>query len=199
MQLTAQGLGTAASKAKVKAFEGEFAELKAQVRRAETFFGGGDADRTKLFAGADLAVTSGDQRAAVARDTERLKHTTDVIKDALRVAGETEQIGRDSLQQLHVQGETIQASRLKIRAVDESLATASRLMRGMARRIMTNKLITLVLALIMIGGIALLVYLKWFDNPSPDDMMTSAVNGTLSTDTTNATTTAAAALTTKPI
>lgn len=128
---------------------------------------------------ADLATTSGDHRAAVARDTERLRHTTDVIKDALRVAGETEQIGRDSMQQLHTQHEEIENSRLKLRAVDQSLATAGRLMRGMKRRIMTNKLISMLIALILLGGIILIVWLKWFDSSSSDDM--SSTSATLTT------------------
>jgi vesicle transport through interaction with t-SNAREs 1 len=141
-----------------------------------------------LFAGADLAVTSNDQRAQVSRDTERLKHSTDVIKNALRVAGETEQIGIDSLHQLEYQKETIERSRFRIRAVDESLAVASRLMRSMGRRIMTNKLITLLLALIMIAGIGFISWLKWGDSPAEDPTMSTMqmLNGTSAIFTTSA-------------
>jgi vesicle transport through interaction with t-SNAREs protein 1 len=192
LRLTAQSLGAAPVKAKVKVFEGELAELKAAIRRAETFFGS-DADRGKLMGGvasaSDLATTSGDQRGAVARDTERLRHTTDVIKDALRVASETEQIGRDSMQQLHTQHDEIESSRNKLRAVDQSLATANRLMRGMARRIMTNKLITMVIALILLGGIGLIVWLKWFDSgdSTTDTMSMSMMTNTTSTMMTSST------------
>jgi vesicle transport through interaction with t-SNAREs 1 len=183
LRLAAEGLQQAQIKSRVKAFDSELAELKAHVRRAETFFGS-EADRAKLFAGAaggDLATTSADQRAQVQRDTERLKHSTDVIKNALRVAGETEQIGIDSLHQLEVQRETIQSSRFKIRGVDESLAVASRLMRSMGRRIMTNKLITMLLALIMIVGIVVIAWIKWGESPADMMMSTVSVNGTATT------------------
>jgi len=185
LQLTSQRLGNNAQvKAKVKQFEDELSQLKASIRRAETFFGSAD-DRSKLMAGStlnDLSVTSSDQRAAVINDTERLRNTTDVIKNALRVAVDTEQVGRDSLLELEDQKETIGRSRLKIRSVDESLATASRLLRGMKRRVMTNKLISLVLALIMLGGIGLIVYFKWFDGPSAATTTTTLLTATNATN-----------------
>jgi len=185
LQLTSQSLGNNAQvMAKAKQFEDELSQLKASIRRAETFFGSAD-DRSKLMAGStlnDLSVTSSDQRAAVINDTERLRNTTDVIKNALRVAADTEQVGRDSLLELEDQKETIGRSRLKIRSVDESLATASRLLRGMKRRVMTNKLISLVLALIMLGGIGLIVYFKWFDGSSAATTTTAMLTATNSSN-----------------
>ena len=65
---------------------------------------------------------------------------------------------------------------------------------------MTNKLVMMCIALVMLGGAILLIYLKWFDNPSPESMTTltaavtptTAGNATMSTLTTIASTTAAA-------
>ena len=120
-------------------------------------------------------MTSMDQRERIAQDTDRLRHTTDVIKHALRTAGEAEQMGVGSLEQLEVQRDQINSSRSKIRTVNESLMSAKRILRGISRRVMTNKLITMLLALILLGGIILIVYLKWFDNGSSDDTVTTTV------------------------
>ena len=106
MTLSAQALNNKSCIQKAAAAENELEELKGKVRRAETFFGSAN-DRDNLFAGGDASalavrrtcfatfyrtlfharffqVTSMDQRAQVAAGTDKLRHTTDVIRSALR-------------------------------------------------------------------------------------------------------------------
>lgn len=169
----------------MKTFEQELASLRSSIDRAKMLYGA-STDRDELFSGgsvpADLATTSMDHRQRVAADTEKLKRTTDVIREAQQSAESTVQLGIGSLAELQAQKETIQNSQAKLRTVDQHLATGQRIMRGMARRVMTNKLITLLIALILIGGIILIVYLKWLDNPAEEMMTTS--DGSNSTDVT---------------
>lgn len=181
MTLAAHGLGTQQAKAKVKTFEQELASLRSNIDRAKMLYGA-STDRDELMSGgtvpADLATTSMDHRQRVAADTEKLKRTTDVIREAQQSAESTVQLGIGSLAELHAQRETIQNSQAKLRTVDQHLATGQRIMRGMARRIMTNKLITMLIALILIGGIILIVYLKWLDGPTDDTTMMTGTNVT---------------------
>lgn len=193
LTLASHALGTQAAKVKVKTFEQEIGDLRKVIERSKMLYGT-STDRDDLLGGlpADLATTSVDQRNRVAADTEKLKRTTDVVRQAAATAEDTVQVGIASLAELHKQREKIESSREKIGAVNQSLNTGQRIMRGMARRVMTNKLITLLLALIMIGGIGLIVWLKWFDNDDPM-MMTDMGN---STTTALVATTAGAANTT---
>jgi vesicle transport through interaction with t-SNAREs protein 1 len=177
LTLASHGLGTQAAKAKVKTYEGELADLRKLVDRSKTLF-----ERDDLVGGAipsDLATTSLDHRNRVLQDTERLKRTTDVVRQAAATAEDTVSVGVASLSELQKQRETIESAREKVGAVNTHLGTGQRIMRGMARRVMTNKLITLLLALIMLGGIGLIVWLKWFDNPEPDMTTTLATNATM--------------------
>lgn len=178
LTLASHALGTQAAKVKVKTFEQEIGDLRKVIERSKMLYGT-STDRDDLLGGlpADLATTSVDQRKRVAADTEKLKRTTDVVRQASVTAEESVKMGIDSLAELHKHREKIEASREKLGAVNQSLSTGQRIMRGMGRRVMTNKLITLLLALILIGGICLIVWLKWFDNPDPV-MMTGTDNST---------------------
>jgi hypothetical protein len=128
LTLAAHGLGTQQAKAKVKTFEQELASLRSNIDRAKMLYGA-STDRDELMSGgtvpADLATTSMDHRQRVAADTEKLKRTTDVIREAQQSAESTVQLGIGSLAELHAQRETIQNSQAKLRTVDQHLARDS--------------------------------------------------------------------------
>jgi hypothetical protein len=80
--------------------------------------------------------------------------------------------------------------------VNEGLQSANRILRGMARRAMTNKLITLCIAISLLAGIVLILYLKFApDAPAETTtvMPTMAGNAT-TTIASNATTTSTTTL-----
>jgi vesicle transport through interaction with t-SNAREs protein 1 len=71
-----------------------------------------------------------------------------------------QELGVSILQDLHRQRETIVHSRDTLHGADDNIARARRTLASMSRRVMTNKLITAGIAILLIGAIALVVYYK---------------------------------------
>lgn len=68
------------------------------------------------------------------------------------------------LQDLHRQRETIVHSRDTLHGADDNIARARRTLASMSRRVMTNKVITAGIAILLIAAIALVVYYKIIKN-----------------------------------
>jgi vesicle transport through interaction with t-SNAREs protein 1 len=70
------------------------------------------------------------------------------------------ELGVSILQDLHRQRETIVHSRDTLHGADDNISRARRTLASMSRRVMTNKVITAGIAILLIGAIALVVYYK---------------------------------------
>jgi len=86
---------------------------------------------------------------------DRVERGTNRLREANRVAIESEQIGADILSNLARDRETITRSRARVRDTEFNLSASSRVLSGMIRRAIQNKLILYS----VIGGLILFIIL----------------------------------------
>ena len=75
--------------------------------------------------------------------------------------GAVQELGVGVLQNLHRQRETLVHARDTLHGADDGLAKARRVLAGMSRRIMTNKVIMIGICALLIGAIVLVIYAKF--------------------------------------
>ena len=75
-----------------------------------------------------------EQRQQLLSGTERLDRSSQRLRDSQRIANETEDIGRGTLADLHVQREQIQNTRMTILESEGYVDRSVKTLRGMARR-----------------------------------------------------------------
>ncbi|KAI9139203.1 t-SNARE [Paraphysoderma sedebokerense] len=125
------------------------------------------ADRAALLGSdADFDSPYDDMQSQAQRDrlmmgTDRLNKASERLMDSHRIALETEQSGISTLQELRRQREQIEHTRNSLREADSYIDKAQRTLRGMARRLATNKMITAAIILILVILILLTLYLKF--------------------------------------
>jgi len=99
-----------------------------------------------------------EQRQQLLSGTERLERSSGRLRESQRVALETEEIGRNTLSDLGRQRETITHTRGTLEESEGYTDRSIKTLRGMARRMATNRLITIaiitVLVLLIIAVIA---------------------------------------------
>jgi len=110
----------------------------------------------------DTDVATQDQRTRLLNGTERLQESSKRLENAHRVALETEQIGANTLGTLMEQREQILRTRDTLSTADSFIATSQRILKGMQRRMLTNKLITAAVIVALILLILLVIWLKYF-------------------------------------
>ncbi|KAK9343243.1 t-SNARE [Lipomyces starkeyi] len=148
--------------ARLRGYRSDLDKVKRELRRASE-----QADRTELF-GARAAQSRGgglsaddisqDQRQQLLSGTDRLETSSQRLRDSQRLANETESIGAGILTDLRGQREQIVNSRNVLMEADTYVDKSIRTLRGMARRMVTNRLITIgivVLLIIIIAAILL--------------------------------------------
>lgn len=101
------------------------------------------------------------------RNTERLNQGTDRLKDVMVVTSEMEQRGADILSDLSKQRETLQHTRGSLSYAGEQLEASRRLLRGMARRAMANKLMLRLVTCGIAALILVVVYYQYVGPPAP--------------------------------
>lgn len=102
------------------------------------------------------------QRALLLQGHESLNNATQSIERSQRIAVETEQIGTDIIEELGEQREQLDRARDRLVNTGENLTRSRKILRTMARRLVTNKLllgIIILMELAILGGV---VYLKFF-------------------------------------
>lgn len=83
-----------------------------------------------------------EQRQQLLSGTDRLERSGDRIRESQRIALETEDIGRNTLADLGRQRETIEHTRSTLLESEGYTDRSNKTLRGMARRMATNKVIT---------------------------------------------------------
>lgn len=100
------------------------------------------------------------QRGRLLAGTQRLEDSSRRLQESQRVAIETETIGAGILTDLHSQREQIVNTRNTLMEADSYVDKSMRTLKGMARRIMTNKIITAAIIAILILLILFVLYSK---------------------------------------
>jgi len=94
-------------------------------------------------------------QAVVADTTRSLENTMQSLEQAV-------EIGTDTTTQLSGQGDQLRQGLLSIRETDSILERSRKTLERMRRRLVTNKLITIVIILVELGIVGLIVYLKYY-------------------------------------
>jgi len=149
--------------AKIKDYEAELAKIKKEVRRSETQ-ANELAARESLMGGSavigDLSISM-DQRERLLANQEKLQRSSQHLKTALITAEQTIEVGAGIMTNLEDQRTTMERGLDRLKGINDKITRSSRILTGMARRVKTNKLIMALIVLVLLGAIALIVWLKW--------------------------------------
>ncbi|KAF2154257.1 V-snare-domain-containing protein [Myriangium duriaei CBS 260.36] len=91
-----------------------------------------------------------EQRQQLLSGTERLERSSGRLRESQRVALETEDIGRNTLADLSRQRETIEHTRGTLLESEGYTDRSNKTLRGMARRMATNKIITVAIITVLV-------------------------------------------------
>ncbi|KAM8876740.1 vesicle transport through interaction with t-SNAREs homolog 1A isoform X4 [Synchiropus splendidus] len=99
-----------------------------------------------------------DFRAHLLDNTEKLERSSRRLEAGYQIAVETEQVGQEILANLHTDREKIQRARERLRETDANLGKSSRILTGMLRRIIQNRVLVFILGAIILLTIILAIY-----------------------------------------
>ncbi|KAJ5988043.1 Vesicle transport v-SNARE protein vti1 [Penicillium waksmanii] len=102
-----------------------------------------------------------EQRQQLLSGTDRLERSSARLQDSQRMALETEDIGRGVLGDLYVQRQTIQHTRDNLHQSEGYVDTSIKTLRGMARRMATNRIITIAIITVLVLLIVAVIYSKF--------------------------------------
>ncbi|SPO05668.1 related to VTI1 - v-SNARE: involved in Golgi retrograde protein traffic [Cephalotrichum gorgonifer] len=128
------------------------------------------SDRAALFAGRytddpSAPGSSSDihlaQRQQLLTSTERLDRSSQRLKASQALANETEAIGAAALADLHTQRETIMHTQGVLSQSEGYVDRSVKTLRGMARRMATNKIITIAIITILVLLIIAVIFSKF--------------------------------------
>eukprot|EP00727_Mastigamoeba_balamuthi_P005722 m51a1_g177 putative vesicle transport through interaction with t-snares 1 (233) ;mRNA; f:587963-588971 len=157
--------------AKVEGFKRELKSITGLYRKAVAK-SDYEVERESLIGGValhDIDVTSQDHRQRAQEATARLAATGARIDDSMRLAEETAAVVTGSLGELGRQRQTIEHSMGRMDDIDGDISQARRLIRTMARRMMTNKAIAIMAIIFLVVMISLIIYFKWIRKLVPAD------------------------------
>lgn len=102
-----------------------------------------------------------EQRQQLLSGTDRLDRSTQRLKASQALANETEDIGAGTLADLHRQRETIQHTHDRLMESEGYVDRSVKTLRGMARRMATNRIITISIITVLVLLIVLVIYSKF--------------------------------------
>ncbi|KAJ4994501.1 vesicle transport V-SNARE protein [Stagonosporopsis vannaccii] len=146
--------------AKFRNFE---SDLDAAKRKLQTYTN----DKAKLFGSryTDDPEHGGDaqleQRQQLLSGTDRLNRSSNRLRESQRIALETEQIGAGTLSDLHRQRETIEHTRSTLLESESYTDRSIKTLRGMARRMATNRIITIAIITVLVLLIIAVIWSKF--------------------------------------
>jgi len=150
---------------KAKEYDTQIKTIKKDLKKAEA-----SSEREDLMSGfSDDSVlsTSDDQRQRLLETTRRLDGHSALLEEARNDVVRTISTGADILTNLNDQEEKLKRISNRTDNINSTLNKGKQLMRSMARRVVTNKLIMALIVLVILGIIALVIYFKWFAVPDP--------------------------------
>ncbi|PKY02640.1 vesicle transport v-snare protein vti1homolog [Aspergillus campestris IBT 28561] len=102
-----------------------------------------------------------EQRQQLLSGTDRLERSSARLQNSQRMALETEAIGRGTLGDLGQQRETILHARQGLQMSEGYVDTSIKTLRGMARRMATNRMITIAIITVLVLLIFAVIYSKF--------------------------------------
>ncbi|KAI9003381.1 vesicle transport v-SNARE protein N-terminus-domain-containing protein [Hyaloraphidium curvatum] len=161
--LSLPAAGRAKLQPRVKNYKAQLDKLKRDLKTTLS-----NAEREALLGGKggrgdlDAEVAAQDQRTRLLAGTDRLNNASRRLEDAHRIAIETENVGVETLGTLQQQREQILRTRDTLSTADSFIASSQRVLKGMQRRMATNKLITAAIIIVLVAMILLIIWLRFF-------------------------------------
>ncbi|XP_055746793.1 vesicle transport through interaction with t-SNAREs homolog 1A-like isoform X1 [Salvelinus fontinalis] len=146
---------------RLKSYKGEMEKLEKDFKRSRIAYS--DEVRNELL-GEDAGSSESqliklrEERAHLLDNTEKLERSSRRLEAGYQIAVETEQVGQEILANLHSDREKIQRSRERLRETDANLGKSSRILTGMLRRIIQNRVLVFVLGATILLTIILAIY-----------------------------------------
>jgi vesicle transport through interaction with t-SNAREs protein 1 len=144
--------------ARLKSYHAELGKLEKDLKQARVAFSDDARLRDELL-GTDDVLQTEDQRARLLDNSERLERSSHRLDQSYKTCLETEQLGTQILDDLNSQRTTIQRARDRLRGTNEHLGKSSRILSGMARRAIQNRVVLIVLAIIILTVIGVGIFL----------------------------------------
>ncbi|XP_077205858.1 vesicle transport through interaction with t-SNAREs homolog 1A isoform X2 [Paroedura picta] len=141
---------------RMRSYKQEMEKLEADFKRSRIAYS--DEVRNELLG--DDGNSSEIQRAHLLDNTERLERSSRRLEAGYQIAVETEQIGQEMLENLSHDREKIQRARERLRETDANLGKSSRILTGMLRRIIQNRILIVILGIIVIFAVVMVIYLS---------------------------------------
>eukprot|EP01112_Ceratiomyxa_fruticulosa_P021026 TRINITY_DN7319_c0_g1_i1.p1 TRINITY_DN7319_c0_g1~~TRINITY_DN7319_c0_g1_i1.p1 ORF type:complete len:233 (-),score=47.29 TRINITY_DN7319_c0_g1_i1:49-747(-) len=143
---------------RISEFEEQVKSLRKQLQSAEQNF-----QRNRLLGDAILNSNPLNEEVhqRVSDDTRRMERSSAVLRSTVSQAQDLTVQMEDTMVELDRQRHVMLLSSERLDTINDKLKTASGIISGMTRRVMTNKLIMGVIALVLAGSIALIIYLKF--------------------------------------
>ncbi|KAJ8289655.1 hypothetical protein GJAV_G00003780 [Gymnothorax javanicus] len=155
-----------AMSSKLRLYRRDLAKLQRDMKTSDLGLGfGGRAadDKHSVYKAQNEQSTHvQSQRALLLQGTESLKNTSQSIERSQRIAAETDDIGRDIIEELGEQREQLDRTRDRLVHTGENLSRSRRILRSMSRRLVTNKLLLAVIILMELAILGAVVYFKFF-------------------------------------
>ncbi|XP_069610393.1 vesicle transport through interaction with t-SNAREs homolog 1A isoform X2 [Ranitomeya imitator] len=142
---------------RMRSYKQEMGKLEADFKRSRIAYS--DEVRNELLG--DDGSSSESQRAHLLDNTEKLERSSRRLEAGYQIAVETEQVGQNILENLSQDREKIQRARDRLRETDTNLGKSSRILTGMLRRIIQNRVLLVVLGIIIVFTIILAVYFSF--------------------------------------
>lgn len=101
------------------------------------------------------------QRSTLLDGRRALERTSESLARSERTALETEAIGVEVVSNLGTQRETLERARNRLEDIDQGLTRTQSILNTMNRRVLTNKLLLILIIVSECGILASLVYLKF--------------------------------------
>ncbi|XP_041352901.1 vesicle transport through interaction with t-SNAREs homolog 1B-like [Gigantopelta aegis] len=102
------------------------------------------------------------QRAKLLQGHQSLQRASESIARSQQISAETDQIGVEVIDNLGQQRESLVRTRERLSDTDANLGRSRKILKGMARRVMTNKMVLAVIILFELATLGGLVYWKFF-------------------------------------
>lgn len=142
-------------------YQSELTKLKKDLRHAVVAFSDEAQAREELLGDEESYGLAEEQRALLLDNTERMDRSTHKLSAGYKVAIETENVGADILNSLHSQRQTITRTRERLRNTDDDLSKSSRILTGMIRRLMQNRLVLYGVFVLLVIVIILAIYFSF--------------------------------------
>ena len=146
--------------AKAKDYKKSIADMRAKLNAAKTSGKAEKSARDELLRSSDptLRMEADNQRSRLMATNERLNNASDKIRGAVQTALETEKIGESILSDLADQRATIAHARGTLAGTMSGLDKSKKMLQGMGRRALKNKVLMYVVIATLIIMIMFIVY-----------------------------------------